>query len=133
MSDASRVIVYGASGYTGKLIAESLHNRGIPFTAAGRSEERLRSAMQIVAERAGVESIDCEYREVEHNKDALAELLKGARVVANVVGPFIHLGEAVVQAALGFSRFLLIGFKRPNSLVLTRGGLARFLGRGNER
>ena len=100
MSDASRVIVYGASGYTGKLIAESLHNRGIPFTAAGRSEERLRSAMQIVAERAGVESIDCEYREVEHNKDALAELLKGARVVANVVGPFIHLGEAVVQAAL---------------------------------
>ena len=100
MSDASQVIVYGASGYTGKLIAESLHNRGIPFTAAGRNEERLQGAMQIVAERAGVDAIDCEYATAEHTRESLVELFTGASVVVNVTGPFIHLGETVVEAAL---------------------------------
>ncbi len=100
MTDASQIIVYGASGYTGKLIAESLCKRGIPFTAAGRSEERLQAAMQIAAERAGVEKIDCEYATAEHTVESLEELFSGATVVVNVTGPFIHLGETVVEAAL---------------------------------
>ena len=52
MSQASEIIVYGASGYTGKLICECLHARDINFTAPGRSENKLRKALEIVAARA---------------------------------------------------------------------------------
>ncbi len=50
------IVVYGVSGNTGKLIAESLHNRGISFTAAGRNAERVSAALGIVAQRAGATS-----------------------------------------------------------------------------
>jgi len=99
MGRASDVIVLGASGYTGKLISESLHKLGIPFTAAGRNEERLRKSLEIVAERVGA-SIDAEVAAVEHEEGALTELFSGAKVVVNVTGPFTVIGEPVVKAAL---------------------------------
>jgi short subunit dehydrogenase-like uncharacterized protein len=43
------VIVYGGSGYTGKLIMEYLRHYGIPFIAAGRSRERVENAVKIGA------------------------------------------------------------------------------------
>ena len=36
-SNKKPVIVYGASGYTGRLICEYLREYGVPFIAAGRS------------------------------------------------------------------------------------------------
>ncbi|WP_193164767.1 saccharopine dehydrogenase family protein [Microbulbifer hainanensis] len=100
MSVASDIVIWGASGYTGKLISESLHNRGIPFTAAGRSEERLRDALAIAAERAGVSAINAEIAVAQHNEESLSALFANAKVVVNVTGPFAHLGETVVRAAL---------------------------------
>ena len=41
MENTPKVLIYGFSGYTGKLIGESLAKRGIPFYAVGRSEDRL--------------------------------------------------------------------------------------------
>ena len=35
------VVVYGASGYTGRLICEYLREYNVPFVAAGRSEDKL--------------------------------------------------------------------------------------------
>lgn len=40
-----KVVLFGASGYTGKMIAGQLAARGIPFVAAGRNAERLRSEL----------------------------------------------------------------------------------------
>jgi short subunit dehydrogenase-like uncharacterized protein len=37
MSEKKPVIVYGASGYTGRLVCEYLREYNIPFIAAGRS------------------------------------------------------------------------------------------------
>ena len=100
MSKAGDVVVYGANGYTGKLIAESLHRRGIPFTAAGRNAERLEKGLETAAARAGAERIDAQVAVVEHTQEALAKLFEGARVVINVTGPFAQIGEPVVAAAL---------------------------------
>lgn len=91
------VVVYGASGYTGKLITWHLAEAGIPFIAAGRSKARLDEQMAKVPELAGAAY---ETREVAHDAGALAALFRGARVVYNVTGPFMQLGEPVVQAAL---------------------------------
>ncbi len=92
------VVVYGASGYTGRLVCEYLREYGIPFIAAGRSAEKLNAAMQ--ANVAGIETADYEVVEVKHSTAALTALFAGASVVLNTVGPFAKFGHEVVQACL---------------------------------
>ena len=53
MTQERKVLVYGANGYTGKIIAESLAERGIPFYMAGRSRDKLAAAVKVVEERFG--------------------------------------------------------------------------------
>lgn len=96
----SDIVIYGVSGYTGKLIAESLHNRSIPFTAAGRNAVKIAAALEIVAQRAGVSSVDAAVVAVSHDEQSLTELFSGAKVVVNVTGPFMQMGEVVVKSAL---------------------------------
>jgi Family of unknown function (DUF5938)/Saccharopine dehydrogenase NADP binding domain len=97
MSDRKPVIVYGASGYTGRLICEFLRELNVPFIAAGRDAARVRAVVEKIP---GIDSADYEVVEVEHTAAALAALFKGASVVCNTVGPFIKFGSVVVQACL---------------------------------
>lgn len=92
------VVVYGASGYTGRLICEYLREYGVPFIAAGRSEEKLRDAMD--SHVPGIETADYEIRTVDHDVASLTALFEGASVVCNTVGPFSTLGPEVVEACL---------------------------------
>ena len=39
------VVVYGASGYTGRLICEYLREYSVPFVAAGRDKARILEAL----------------------------------------------------------------------------------------
>ena len=98
MNHKKPVIVYGASGYTGRLVCEYLREYNIPFIAAGRSADKLNAAMQ--AHVPGIETASFEVVEVEHSVKALTELFKGASVVLNTVGPFAKFGPEVVQACL---------------------------------
>ena len=97
MSDNKPVVVYGASGVTGALVCEFLREYQIPFIAAGRNEEKIKASMATVP---GIETADYEVRTVEHTVEGLTELLTGAKVICNVVGPMERFGETVVQAAL---------------------------------
>ena len=97
-SNKKPVIVYGASGYTGRLICEYLREYGVPFIAAGRSAEKLDAAMK--ANVAGIETADHEVVEVAHTTEALTKLFTGASVVLNTVGPFARFGPEVVKACL---------------------------------
>lgn len=92
------VVVYGASGYTGRLICEYLRELNVPFVAAGRDKDRVQ---EVVDRIPGIETADVEVVQVEHTVDALTELLRGAQVVCNTVGPFVSHGPEVVEAALG--------------------------------
>lgn len=96
MKTKPSVVVYGASGYTGKLISEYLTEEGIPFIAAGRDKKRLHQAL---ADLPNAGKAQAEVAAVEHDVLALASLFDGARVVANVVGPFGQLGRPVADAA----------------------------------
>jgi len=91
------VVIYGASGYTGKLVAEYLRQYEIPFIAAGRNKERVEEAMKLVP---GIETAEYDVVEVSHDVESLAELFRGAKTVCNTVGPFFKFGETAVQAAL---------------------------------
>lgn len=92
------IIVYGASGYTGRLICEYLREYNLPFIAAGRSADKLRAALQ--SNVAGIETANYEIVEVPHTVAALTELFSGASVVLNTVGPFAMWGPEVVESCL---------------------------------
>jgi short subunit dehydrogenase-like uncharacterized protein len=92
------VVVYGASGYTGRLVCEYLREYNIPFIAAGRSAEKIHAAMK--SNVAGIETASYEVVEVIHTAEALTHLFKGASVVLNTVGPFARFGTEVVEACL---------------------------------
>jgi short subunit dehydrogenase-like uncharacterized protein len=97
-SSKKPVVVYGASGYTGRLVCEYLREHNIPFIAAGRSADKLQSAMK--SNVAGIETASYDVVEVIHTTEALTHLFKGASVVLNTVGPFARFGTEVVEACL---------------------------------
>jgi short subunit dehydrogenase-like uncharacterized protein len=85
--------IYGATGFTGELIARELQQLGMDFVLAGRDDaklERLSEQLGGVAWRA----VSLEDRE------GLRELLEPCSVVAACAGPFSLYGEPVVEAAV---------------------------------
>ncbi|UJW30425.1 saccharopine dehydrogenase NADP-binding domain-containing protein [Saccharothrix sp. AJ9571] len=88
-----KIAVYGASGFTGKLVVAELARRGITGVAAGRDAERLRA----VAERwPGARWVAAEVTDPA----ALVAAFRGCDVVISAVSPFIRHGEPVVRAAI---------------------------------
>jgi hypothetical protein len=98
VSSKKPVVVYGASGYTGRLACEYLREYNIPFIAAGRDANLVRQVMETKV--PGIETADYEVAQVDNNVDALTELFKGAKVVCNMVGPFMTYGPTCAEAAL---------------------------------
>lgn len=88
------VVLYGATGYTGRLVTDRLVRRGAPFVLAGRNREKLE---RLSAERGGGAPVAVASTE---QPDSLRGLLADARVVINCAGPFTLAGEAVVRAAI---------------------------------
>jgi short subunit dehydrogenase-like uncharacterized protein len=97
MSSTKPVVVYGASGYTGRLVCEYLREFCVPFIAAGRDKARVQEA---IASIPGINTVDHEVIEVEHEVGPLSDLFAGAKVVCNTVGPFGRLGRQVVKACI---------------------------------
>ncbi len=91
------VIVYGASGYTGRLVCEYLRELGLPFVAAGRDKARVQAVLDKVP---GIETADYEVAEVPHEVGALTEFFRGSKIVSNMVGPFSKYGPEVAEACL---------------------------------
>jgi short subunit dehydrogenase-like uncharacterized protein len=87
------ILLFGASGYTGQLTAHALAERGADFAIAGRN----RTKLEVLAAETG----NPEIRIAEvGDADALTKALDGARALITCVGPFIHLGDTAVEAAL---------------------------------
>ena len=97
MNSKRPVVVYGANGFSGRLIAEFLREYNVPFISAGRSGTRVDEVMSRVP---GIETADYEVAEVDGSVDALVKLFTGAKVVCNTVGPFLYNGPRVIEACL---------------------------------
>lgn len=88
------VIVYGATGFTGRLVADAMEWLGHPCIIAGRNEEKLKALAEKLPSKP-------EYRVADAmNPDSLKGLFEGASAVASTVGPFRKFGIPVVKAAL---------------------------------
>ncbi len=91
-SQAGPIVVYGATGFTGGLIARELKQRGSDFLIAGRDARKLDA---LSAELGGVP-----FRAVAADDPAgLREMLEPCSVVVACAGPFSLYGEPVVAAA----------------------------------
>jgi short subunit dehydrogenase-like uncharacterized protein len=97
MSTTKHVVVYGVSGYTGRLICEYLREFNVPFIAAGRDKRRIQEALDKIP---GIETVEHDVVEVSHEVESLTELFSGAKVVCNTVGPFSQYGHEVVEACV---------------------------------
>ena len=97
MTTDKPVVVYGASGYTGRLICEYLREFNVGFVAAGRDKSRLQEALDQVP---GIGTANYEIVEVGNDTDALTEVFRGASVVCNTVGPFSEFGPPAVEACI---------------------------------
>ena len=91
------VVLYGASGFSGRLVAEFLREFNVPFTAAGRNAKKIQ---EVLCNVPGIETADYEIAEVRSTVDDLTKLFTGAKAVCNTVGPLIYYGPPVIEAAL---------------------------------
>jgi short subunit dehydrogenase-like uncharacterized protein len=92
---AARIVVFGATGYTGRLIAEALVARGQRPVLAGRSGARL-------AELAGELGGDLDVRVADVDRpDTVDALVEEGDVLVATVGPFVKWGAAAARACIG--------------------------------
>lgn len=87
------ILLFGATGYTGKITARALADRGADFAVAGRNRSKL--------EKLAGETGAADVRVVEAGDvDALTDALMDVKVLVTCVGPFLQLGDTAVEAAL---------------------------------
>jgi len=95
------IAVYGATGYTGRLVVEELAKAGADFIVSGRNAARLdelRRELELDAPAIKAEIGDPE---------SLRGLLSDCAVVIDCAGPFVRLGEPVLRAAVETSTHYL--------------------------
>lgn len=85
-------LLYGANGYTGRLIIEEALSRGHRPVLAGRSESKIAP----LAQQYGLE-----YRCFDlSSQDVICEALKGISLVFHAAGPFVRTSEPMIRACL---------------------------------
>src|SRR5207244_12688189 len=97
MSSTKPVVVYGASGYTGRLVCEYLREFCVPFIASCRDKARIQEARDLIP---GINTVGHEVVEGDHEVGSLSDLFARAKVVCNMVGPFARFGRQVVEACI---------------------------------
>ncbi len=90
---AARIVVFGATGYTGRLVAERLVAQGARPVLAARTESRVRE----LAERLG--GLEWE-RADALRQNSVFGLVQDGDVLVSTVGPFVKWGEPAVRAAI---------------------------------
>ena len=91
------VIVYGASGFTGRLVAEYLTARGIKgWAMAGRSAAKLAEVRDLIGAPANTPLVEAD----ASDPASLTAMCNRARVILTTVGPYqIHGNELVAACA----------------------------------
>ena len=94
------IVVYGASGFTGRLVARHLaRHGGVRVGLAGRSLARLREARdEIAAATSTASSFDPPLIAADASDEALLAMAARTRVLVSTAGPYSICGTPVVGA-----------------------------------
>jgi short subunit dehydrogenase-like uncharacterized protein len=86
----SALLIYGATGYTGRMAAERAKALGLKFEIAGRNQQRL---VTLAAH------LDVPYRVFDADSNA-QKFLSGISAVLNFAGPFAQTAESLMRACI---------------------------------
>ena len=89
-----KLLIYGATGYTGTLIAHEAARRGLDFEIAGRSEDKLSALAAELNVPYHVFAVD----DIEGWKKSLM----GKTALLNIAGPFSETAGQAMDAAIQF-------------------------------
>jgi short subunit dehydrogenase-like uncharacterized protein len=89
------VLLFGATGYTGKLTARALSDRGVSFVVAGRDRARLEGILN----DSGASGMSVAPADADALQDVIEDM-GGFKVLLTCVGPFHRLGHAAAEAAV---------------------------------
>ncbi len=90
---AGRIVLFGATGYTGDLTARALVAQGARPVLAARSADRLAA---LAAELGGLETAVADVS----RPDSVRALVERGDVLVSTVGPFVRFGGPAVEAAV---------------------------------
>jgi short subunit dehydrogenase-like uncharacterized protein len=118
------IVVYGATGFTGGLIARELRERGADLVVAGRNRDRLQALSgELGSVPTAVAPLD--------DPAALRDLLEPCTAVVACAGPFTLHGEPLLAAAVdtgthyldttGEQPFIRLAFDRYGARAAERG------------
>ena len=99
MSDKSfDVVIYGATGFTGKLVVEYMQEKhgkdeGISWAIAGRSEEKLNSVREELKVGSNVPQLLVD----SNDTDSIASMVQQTKCVLTTVGPYQLYGANILQ------------------------------------
>lgn len=88
----AKLLIYGATGYTGKMLSRLARERGIDFAVGGRDSAKVGALAAELGVRGQVFGVD--------DESALRAALEDVRCVLNVAGPFSATAAAVIAACL---------------------------------
>ena len=96
MSKEFDVLVYGATGFTGRLVAEYLvtNARGARWAMAGRSAEKLAEVRDLIGAPVGTPLVVADAADVA----SVGAMVARAKVVLTTVGPYQLYGNELVAA-----------------------------------
>src|SRR4051812_7620343 len=91
---AGRIVLFGATGYTGRLTASALLARGVRPVLAGRSQSSLDTLVSELG--GGLETATADVARPE----TVRALVEEGDVLLSCVGPFARWGDPAVRAAI---------------------------------
>jgi short subunit dehydrogenase-like uncharacterized protein len=87
-----KLMIYGASGYTGRMAAEQAQAAGLPLILGGRSQASL-------VQLGGRFGAECRVFDLS-DSDAIEEALADVTAVLNCAGPYMDTAESLMRAAI---------------------------------
>lgn len=103
-----RIVLFGATGYTGELTARELVGLGVDPVLAGRSRDRLGA---LAAELGGLDVVEADAARPD---GVIRGSLAPGDVLLTTVGPFRLLGEPALRAAVGAGAHYLDSAGEPS-------------------
>ena len=93
------VVIYGASGYTGKLVAEYMHqhygdDESIKYAIAGRNKEKLEAVKHDLGLSSDISILEVDSTDAE----SLDNMTSIAKCILTTVGPYQLYGSQLVES-----------------------------------
>ncbi len=92
------IVIYGASGFTGKLVAEYMHKQygqdeSISWAIAGRSKEKLMAVKEAIGISHDVPLLIVD----SNNESSIADMVQQTKCVLTTVGPYQLYGLNIIK------------------------------------